>query len=145
MPGVRTRARYEAPVLARLPFALPEREGLQPLERYAYLLRDAAGEDSVPAGYVEASRGCLHTCAHCPITPVYGGRFFVVPRAIVLEDVRRQVAMGARHITFGDPDFFNGPGHSMAILRGAARGVPGADLRRDDQGGAYSGAAGADP
>ncbi len=117
VPGVRTRERDEAPMLARLPFALPEREGLQPLERYAYLVRDAAGEDSALAGYVEASRGCLHTCAHCPITPVYGGRFFVVPRAIVLEDVRRQVAMGARHITFGDPDFFNGPGHSMAILR----------------------------
>jgi radical SAM superfamily enzyme YgiQ (UPF0313 family) len=117
VPGVRTRERDEAPVLARLPFALPERAGLQPLERYAYLIRDAAGEDSVPAGYVEASRGCLHTCAHCPITPVYGGRFFVVPRAVVLEDARRQVAMGARHLTFGDPDFFNGPGHSMAILR----------------------------
>jgi hypothetical protein len=107
----------EPPVLVRLPFAQPAREGLQPLERYASLVRDAAGEDLVPAGYVEASRGCLHTCAHCPITPVYSGRFFVVPRGIVLEDVRRQVALGARHMTFGDPDFFNGPGHSMAILR----------------------------
>ncbi len=117
VPGVRTKEHDAAAVLSRLAFAQPERDGLQPLQRYAYLLRDTTGDDAVPAGYVEASRGCLHTCAHCPITPVYGGRFFVVPRTIVLEDVRRQVAMGAGHITFGDPDFFNGPGHSMAILR----------------------------
>ena len=48
----------------------------------------------------------------------YGG-------TIVLEDVRRQVAMGAGHITFGDPDFFNGPGHSIAILRELRGGVSG--------------------
>jgi hypothetical protein len=48
---------------------------------------------------------------------VYGGRFRVVPRAVVLEDVRRQVAAGARHITFGDPDFLNGPGHAVPLLR----------------------------
>jgi radical SAM superfamily enzyme YgiQ (UPF0313 family) len=114
VPGVRTRERMAAPVLARLPFAQPARAGLPPLERYAHLVRDG---EAVPAGYVEASRGCLHTCRHCPITPVYGGRFFVVPRAIVLDDIRTQVAAGARHITFGDPDFLNGPGHSLAIVR----------------------------
>jgi radical SAM superfamily enzyme YgiQ (UPF0313 family) len=72
---------------------------------------------SALAGYVEASRGCLHICRHCPITPVYGGRFFVVPREVVLADIRAQVAVGVRHITFGDPDFLNGPGHSLAIAR----------------------------
>jgi hypothetical protein len=46
---------------------------------------------------------------------VYDGRFFVVPREIVLADARQQIEAGARHITFGDPDFLNGPGHSMAI------------------------------
>jgi radical SAM superfamily enzyme YgiQ (UPF0313 family) len=114
VPGVRTRERTAAPVLARLPFVQPERSALPPLERYARLVRDG---EAVPAGYVEASRGCLHTCRHCPITPVYGGRFFVVPRAVVLDDIRAQVAAGARHITFGDPDFLNGPGHSLAIVR----------------------------
>jgi radical SAM superfamily enzyme YgiQ (UPF0313 family) len=49
--------------------------------------------------------------------PVYGGRFRVVPGEVVLEDVRRQVAAGARHITFGDPDFLNGPGHAMPLVR----------------------------
>jgi len=43
----------------------------------------------------------------------------VVPRPIVLADIRSQVALGATHITFGDPDFLNGPGHSLAILRAA--------------------------
>jgi hypothetical protein len=35
---------------------------------------------------------------------------------VVLEDIRQQVAAGAQHITFGDPDFFNGPGHAAAIV-----------------------------
>ncbi len=98
--------------LTRLDFPVPSRGRLPPLARYAHLERNGT---LVPAASVEASRGCLHRCLHCPITPVYGGRFFVVPRAIVLEDVRRQVARGARHVTFADPDFLNGPGHSLRI------------------------------
>jgi len=47
---------------------------------------------------------------------VYEGQFRVVQREVVLEDVRQQVAAGARHITFGDPDFFNGPAHAMRIV-----------------------------
>jgi radical SAM superfamily enzyme YgiQ (UPF0313 family) len=102
------------PHLARLPFVVPERAELPGLRQYAGLRR---GDEIVPAGYVEASRGCLHTCLHCPIPPVYGGRFFVVPKQVVLADIRAQVAAGARHITFGDPDFLNGPGHVLRILR----------------------------
>lgn len=100
--------------LARLPFAVPDRANLPPLREYAAF---RIGDEAVLAGYVEASRGCLHTCLHCPITPVYGGRFFVIPREVVLADIRAQVAAGARHITFGDPDFLNGPGHVLRILR----------------------------
>jgi radical SAM superfamily enzyme YgiQ (UPF0313 family) len=103
----------QAPNVARLDFPVPSRDRLPPLQRYAAFERD--GERRV-AGVVEASRGCLHECLHCPIPPVYGGRFFVVPQAIVLEDVRRQVAMGALHVTFADPDFLNGPGHSLGIV-----------------------------
>ena len=113
-PGVRTRTTAAQPVLKRLPFVAPARESLPAPRQYAHLARGAA---VVPAGYVEASRGCLHTCLHCPITPVYGGRFFVTPRAVVLADIRAQVAQGVGHITFGDPDFLNGPGHSLAIAR----------------------------
>jgi hypothetical protein len=48
---------------------------------------------------------------------VYGGRFFVVPVDVVLADVRQQVNAGATHVTFGDPDFLNGPGHALAVAR----------------------------
>jgi radical SAM superfamily enzyme YgiQ (UPF0313 family) len=103
-----------SPILTRLALPTPDRSNLPPLERYA---RYMDGGVARLAGYVEASRGCLHTCRHCPIVPVYGGRFFVVPAETVLADVRQQVAAGAEHITFGDPDFLNGPGHVLKIVR----------------------------
>jgi len=34
----------------------------------------------------------------------------------VLADIRQQVAAGAAHITFGDPDFFNGIGHAIPLV-----------------------------
>lgn len=114
IPGVRTRDHDAAPVLRRLDYVAPERRSLPAPQSYAYLVR---GDEVVPAGYVEATRGCLHTCAHCPITPVYGGRFFAIPRPLVLEDIRVQVRAGVGHITFGDPDFLNGPRHSLEIVR----------------------------
>lgn len=112
--GVSVRGRLTGPFLKRLFFALPHRRGLPPLQRYARLEREGV---SSLVGYVEASRGCLHHCRHCPIPPVYSGRFFVVPQEIVLEDIRQLVQAGATHITFGDPDFLNGPGHSLRIVR----------------------------
>ncbi len=100
--------------LERLTFPVPARAGLPDLHRYVHFARNGT---TVPAGYVEASRGCLHLCLHCPIPPVYGGRFFAVPRAIVLADIRQLIAGGARHITFGDPDFLNGPTHAVKLAR----------------------------
>jgi hypothetical protein len=41
----------------------------------------------------------------------------VLPPEIVLEDIRRQVDAGATHISFGDPDFLNGPKHSLRVVR----------------------------
>jgi len=103
-----------APVLAKLAFPTPSRASLPSLKKYARLERDGGFE---LVGYVEASRGCKHVCRHCPIPPVYGGRFFVVPIDVLLADIRQQVQAGATHITFGDPDFLNGPGHAMAVAR----------------------------
>jgi radical SAM superfamily enzyme YgiQ (UPF0313 family) len=100
--------------LRRLNFPVPSRASLPKLDRYAKL--EYEGEQRL-VGYVEASRGCLHYCTHCPIPPVYDGRFFAVPADVVLEDIRRLVDSGARHITFGDPDFLNGPTHSIRIVR----------------------------
>ncbi len=106
--------RMQISSLERLHYPVPARAGLPDLQRYVHMAR---GADVVPAGYVEASRGCLHECLHCPITPVYGGRFFAVPRAVVLDDIRQLIAAGAGHITFGDPDFLNGPGHALKLVR----------------------------
>jgi radical SAM superfamily enzyme YgiQ (UPF0313 family) len=43
----------------------------------------------------------------------------------VLADIRQQVAAGAQHITFGDPDFLNGPGHALAIVEAFHAEFPG--------------------
>ena len=101
--------------LSRQTFLVPDREGMLPLHRYAHLHLGDGQRRTV--GYTEASRGCLHHCRHCPVVPVYEGHFRIVQAKVVLEDIRRQVAAGAEHITFGDPDFFNGPGHSLAIVK----------------------------
>lgn len=97
-----------------LTFPTPRRTALPVLSKYAGL--EYQGHEHV-VGYVEASRGCLHTCLHCPIVPVYQGRFFLFPAPVVLADIRQQVKAGAIHITLGDPDFLNGPGHSLNIVR----------------------------
>jgi radical SAM superfamily enzyme YgiQ (UPF0313 family) len=114
VPGVIRRNQESRPFLERLPFAVPTRELLPTLDKYAKLEHNGATRT---AGYVEASRGCLHLCTHCPIPPVYGGRFFIVPQDVVLEDIRGQVKAGATHITFGDPDFLNGPKHSLHVVQ----------------------------
>lgn len=109
--------------LPRIIFKTPDRAGLPPLENYARLRTPDGTTRTV--GYTEASRGCKHLCRHCPIVPVYGGRFRAVPVDVVLADVRAQVAAGAQHITFGDPDFFNGVTHALRIVRELRREHPG--------------------
>jgi radical SAM superfamily enzyme YgiQ (UPF0313 family) len=98
----------------RRPAGIPVRAGLPALERYAHL---ALGGQERPVGYVEASRGCLHRCGHCPVPVVYDGRIRIVPEDVVLADIAGLVESGARHITFGDPDFLNGPQHSRRVVR----------------------------
>ena len=107
--------------LERQRFQVPDRRDLPPLPVYAQL---KIGERSHVAGYTEASRGCKHFCRHCPIVPIYEGRFRIVQRDVVLEDVRRQVAAGAEHVTFGDPDFFNGIGHALPLVHDLHREFP---------------------
>lgn len=109
--------------LSRQTFLQPDRRGLPALSRYARLIWPN-GLQGV-AGYTEASRGCKHLCRHCPVVPVYHGVFRIVQPEIVLEDVRQQVAAGAEHITFGDPDFFNGTGHALPLLRELHAQFPG--------------------
>ena len=99
--------------LDRLQFVVPDRVRLPVLSRYPKLVT-ASGRKRV--GYTEASRGCKHLCRHCPVVPIYHGSFRIVQQDIVLADIRRQVESGAEHITFGDPDFLNGPTHARRII-----------------------------
>jgi len=108
--------------LARQQFLVPDRRGMPSLSQYAHLVMPEG--DHRVVGYTEASRGCKHLCRHCPIVPVYNGVFRIVQRDIVLADIRQQVAAGASHITFGDPDFFNGVGHALAIVEALHREFP---------------------
>ena len=103
-----------AKALPRLAFIQPDRSGLPALDRYASLQMPDGSRKVV--GATDATRGCKHRCRHCPIVPVYDGQFRVVPVEVVLADVRAQVAQGAAHITFGDPDFFNGPTHARKLV-----------------------------
>jgi radical SAM superfamily enzyme YgiQ (UPF0313 family) len=108
--------------LPRLHFIPPERTTLPALDRYA-ALQMPDGTRKV-AGATDATRGCKHRCRHCPIVPVYDGQFRVVPVDVVLADLAAQVAQGATHITFGDPDFFNGPTHARKVVDGLHRAHP---------------------
>ncbi len=132
-PGLVALANGEAGIqgepsisLDRLQFLTPLRSALPALADYAHLRINGTAKT---AGYTEASRGCKHLCRHCPVVPVYQGAFRIVQPEVVLEDIRRQVAAGAEHITFGDPDFFNGPTHAMRIVDSLHREFP--DLSYD--------------
>jgi len=101
----------------------PQRAGLLPLANYARLQMPDGSTRVV--GSTDATRGCKHLCRHCPIVPVYKGRFHAIPADAVLADIRQQVAAGAQHVSFGDPDFLNGPTHAHRIVERLAVEFPG--------------------
>ena len=115
-PGLAKLARGEqasGTSVEKIDFIRPDRGDLAGAENYSHLHH---GAERKQVAYTEASRGCKHLCRHCPVVPVYHGQFRVVQREIVIEDIRSQVEAGARHVTFGDPDFLNGPTHAMKIV-----------------------------
>ena len=105
------------------PSLTPDRTGLPPLSRYAALQMPDGSTRTV--GSTDATRGCKHLCRHCPIVPVYRGRFHAVSIDVVLDDIRGQVDAGAQHISFGDPDFLNGPTHARRIIERVSEQFPG--------------------
>jgi radical SAM superfamily enzyme YgiQ (UPF0313 family) len=108
---------------ARIPaFLPPDRASLLPLTQYAALQMPDGTRRVV--GSTDATRGCKHLCRHCPIVPVYQGRFKAVPIDVVMQDIRAHVAARAEHITFGDPDFFNGPTHARRLVERLATEFP---------------------
>ena len=108
--------------LERLTFEVPDRSDMLPIGKYAHLVVPGGGFRLV--GSTEASRGCKHLCRHCPIVPVYKGVFRIVSRDVVMQDIRQQVAAGAQHISFGDPDFFNGIRHATELVEEFHREFP---------------------
>jgi radical SAM superfamily enzyme YgiQ (UPF0313 family) len=108
--------------LERLAFEVPDRSDMPPIGKYAHLVVPGGGFRLV--GSTEASRGCKHLCRHCPIVPVYKGVFRIVGRDVVMQDIRNQVAGGAEHISFGDPDFFNGIRHATELVEEFHREFP---------------------
>jgi radical SAM superfamily enzyme YgiQ (UPF0313 family) len=93
--------------------ALPARDLLPPLDRYAQLAIDGTTR---LAGAVEAGRGCASRCRHCPVPAVYDGRTRIVAADDVVADVDQLVRLGAEHITFADPDFLSGPHHARRVI-----------------------------
>ncbi len=114
---------FDAPDAAfvRQDYPVPDRAGLPALDRYAQLQTEHGFS---VAGYVEATRGCAHQCLHCPVTAAYDGRLRLIAPEVVLADIDQQVAAGAAHITFGDPDFLNAVPHSLAIAEGLHKRHP---------------------
>jgi len=101
--------------LEKIDFIAPDRSTLPPLDKYASLI-DVDGATRT-VGFSDTTRGCKYMCRHCPVVPVYQGKFYVIPADIVLDDIEVQIKAGATHISFGDPDFFNGPGHALRIVQ----------------------------
>ncbi len=108
--------------LSKVPFMVPDRSQLPGLSKYAHLIMPDGAQKTV--GFIEASRGCKHLCRHCPIVPVYEGKFRIVPCDVIAADIRNQVNAGAEHISFGDPDFFNGPSHALKVVRALHKEFP---------------------
>jgi radical SAM superfamily enzyme YgiQ (UPF0313 family) len=107
----------------KIEFLLPDRRSLPPLQRYAKLIQTDGTQKAT--GFAEASRGCKHLCRHCPVVPVYEGKFRIVPLEIVIADIAQQVEAGAAHISFGDPDFLNGPTHALKVAEALHGRLPG--------------------
>lgn len=93
---------------------VPDRTMLPGLGNYAHFISSNSKE---LVGYVETTVGCAHMCRHCPVPVIHKGSFKAIPVATVMSQIDTLYHEGARHITFGDPDFLNGPTHALKILR----------------------------
>ena len=118
----RTPGAGALPLFPRQQYLVPDRHDLPSLDAYARF--DPGDGDLRLVGYVESTRGCAHRCAHCPLTPTYGGRLRLIQPDTVLADIDQLVDLGAQHITFGDPDSLNAASHADAITDALHRRHP---------------------
>ncbi len=101
---------------------IPNREIFPDISNYAHLVD---GSNNLIAGSVETTYGCKHSCTHCPIPISFNGSFKTYSFEKIVNDVQNQVNQGAKHISFNDPDFFNGPMHALKILEALNKKFPG--------------------
>ena len=92
---------------------VPDRSKLPHISEYSHIID---GENNIIAGSTETTYGCKHECTHCPVPIQFHGSFKTFGEEKIMQDVSNQVEDGAKHISFNDPDFFNGPKHAIKIL-----------------------------
>ncbi len=105
---------------AKRPYLIQRRD-LVPLASYRTV--SYQGQDKT-SGYLETTVGCRHRCRHCPVVPIWDGRIAINDAPAVLQDAKNQIAAGAAHLSFGDPDFLNAPRHTLGILKEIHRHDP---------------------
>lgn len=94
--------------------SVPDRTILPSITDYSHIVD---GSNNLIAGSVETTYGCKHECTHCPVPIEFKGMFKTFGTEKIITDVTNQVEEGAKHISFNDPDFFNGPKHALKILQ----------------------------
>lgn len=122
LPGVLTEqlaleGKTISPYMSRDHFDIPSRHLLPPLYKYPQKqVNKLMGSDQI-VGATEIARGCHHKCLYCSVFAAYGGKVFLIPEEVVIQDVRQLVEGGMTHLTFIDADFFNAKYHGINILR----------------------------
>lgn len=111
----------EIPEHVQLKQLIPNRTSLPDITNYAHLINN---DEASLVGYAETTTGCAHSCLHCPVPTVHNGKFKAIPAEVVLHHIDELYNEGAKHITFGDPDFLNGPSHALKIVREMHRRHP---------------------
>jgi radical SAM superfamily enzyme YgiQ (UPF0313 family) len=95
----------------------PARHALPGLDRYSSLEAGKFFVRPTVIGNVETARGCHHSCSYCSVFAATGTKVNIIPAAVVLEDIRQVVALGATHIGFVDAEFINSRRHGLDVVR----------------------------
>jgi len=109
--------------LGRQKFLVPDRAGMPELAKYARVVMPGGeqrncwldrGDARLASIFAGTARLCRCTTA----------RFAWSNAKSFLQISSSRLLAGARHITFGDPDFFNGPAHALSIVEAMHREFP---------------------
>ena len=96
----------------RMRFETPDRSGLPPLNALRQMFD---GKRIALPDIRRRAAAASISAATVRLFPFTTGRSAWSRLTSCWPTSRQQVESGAQHITFGDPDFFNGPTHGMRI------------------------------